>query len=225
MTALIENTPEHKRAKISEFAVRYFKLSLHLLETSAPTIICVGGLSGTGKSTLAKSLAPLVMPLPGALIVRSDTERKGMFGVSEIERLPPIAYQAGISERVYALLREKARRIARAGYSVVVDAVFDKPSERADIEAIAREFGVAFQGIFLVADLDTRLQRIGGRGPDASDATAAIARQQDEFEIGDMDWAVVDASGTPQQTLGHVCTKITVTSGDQHGGPLQSAAS
>ena len=123
------------------------------------------------------------------------------------------------------MLREKARRIAGAGYSVVVDAMFAKPSERADIEAIARETGATFQGIFLVADLDTRLQRIGSRGPDASDATAAVARQQDEFEFGDMGWVVIDASGTPQQTLDRVSAKVAGTSGDQHGRPLQSAAS
>ena len=93
MTALIANTPEQRRAKISQSAIRYFKLALHLLESVPPTIICVGGLSGTGKSILAKSLAPLVMPLPGALIVRSDTERKAMFRVGETERLPPDAYQ------------------------------------------------------------------------------------------------------------------------------------
>ena len=225
MTALIANTPEQRRAKISQSAIRYFKLALHLLKSVPPTIICVGGLSGTGKSILAKSLAPLVMPLPGALIVRSDTERKAMFGVGETERLPPVAYQPGIRARIYAVLREKARRIAGAGYSVVVDAMFAEPSERAEIEVIARETRATFQGVFLVADLDTRLQRIGSRGPDASDATAAIARQQDEFNVGHMGWVVIDASGTPQQTLDRVSAKVAGTLGDQHGRPLQSAAS
>ena len=153
MTALITNTPEQRRAKISQSAIRYFKLALHLLESVPPTIICVGGLSGTGKSILAKSLAPLVMPLPGALIVRSDTERKAMFGVGETERLPPVAYQPGIRARIYAVLREKARRIAGAGYSVVVDAMFAEPSERTEIEVIARETRATFQGVFLVAVL------------------------------------------------------------------------
>jgi uncharacterized protein len=61
--------------------------------------------------------------------------------------------------------------------------------------------GTTFRGLFLHVDLPTRLQRVGGRGPDASDADAAVARKQEEFEFGDIGWTVIDASGSPEQTL------------------------
>ena len=99
------------------------------------------------------------------------------------------------------MLTDKAARTARAGHSVIVDAVFAKPEERAAIETAAAATGADFRGLFLVADLPTRLQRVGTRGPDASDADAAIARRQEEFDIGAIGWTIVDASGSPEQTL------------------------
>lgn len=199
--ARLERAAEGKREAIARAAAKYFRLALDLLAPPRPKIIATGGLSGTGKSVLAKGLAPFVAPVPGALVLRSDVERKALFGVGETERLPPEAYRTEVSERVYAVLYDKAARIARAGYSVVADAVFAKEREREAIEAVARDAGVAFQGFYLTADLDTRLKRIGGRGPDASDANAAVARQQEEFALGDVNWTIVDASGSPAETL------------------------
>jgi predicted kinase len=65
----------------------------------------------------------------------------------------------------------------------------------------AQALGVPFQGLFLVADLETRVARVGGRSRDASDADAAVARNQEDYDLGALDWAEVDASGTPEQTL------------------------
>ena len=55
--------------------------------------------------------------------------------------------------------------------------------------------------LFLTADLATRVARIGGRVADASDADAGIARQQEGYDLGRLDWTQVDASGTPADTL------------------------
>jgi predicted kinase len=150
---------------------------------------------------LAQSLAATLKPIPGALVLRSDVERKAAFGVGETDKLPPEAYRPEVSEQIYGLLTERARRIARAGYSVIVDAVYAKEPERAAIEAAARDAEASFHGLFLTADLQTRIERAGRRGPDASDADARVALQQEEFALGPMNWSKVDASGTPAQTL------------------------
>ena len=99
----------------------------------ASKLVAVGGLSGTGKSMLARALAPALSPLPGAVVLRSDVERKTLFGIDENERLPERAYSVETTIRVYKGLAEKARRVTAAGYSAIVDAVFALPVERSEI--------------------------------------------------------------------------------------------
>jgi predicted kinase len=199
--ARLERSGAQDRAAAEASAQRYFLLACELLQPRQPAIICTAGLSGTGKSVLARSLAPFMPPLPGALILRSDVERKAMTGLPETEQLPPEAYSIDASAKLYALLYEKAGRIGRAGHSVIVDAVFARKRERAEIEAAARKAGAHFLGLFLTAPLDIRLQRVAWRHGDVSDADAAVARQQEAYQLGTMNWTLLDASGSPAETL------------------------
>jgi hypothetical protein len=171
-------------------------------------MIAVGGLSGTGKSLLARALAVFVPPAPGALVVRSDVERKLMFDVGETKRLPPAAYEADANAKVYRILTTKAARIAAAGHSVIVDAVYARAEERACLAAAAVSAKVAFRGLFLVADLKTRLARVSARTRDASDADARVAREQEDFITGRIEWAEIDASGPPDETLRRARTAL-----------------
>ena len=104
-----------------------------------------------------------------------------------------------VTAQVYAALADKARRVIAAGHSAIVDAVFADAGERAAIAQAAA--GAAFHGLFLTADLATRLARVGGRKGDASDADAAVARRQEQYDLGAMQWTLVDASGSPEETL------------------------
>ena len=196
------------RDKIARAAKTYFKLALDLLTEVKPVVVCTGGLSGTGKSVLARALAPLLPPLPGALVFRSDVERKLLHGVGEHDKLPAEAYRPEVTEKIYHILSDKTARVARAGYSAVADAVFAGPKERAAIEMAARAAGADFHGLFLVADLPTRLARVGARGPDASDADAAVAQKQEEYAVGDVTWEIIDASDSPAATLGQARAEI-----------------
>jgi predicted kinase len=184
-------------------AQTYFRLACELIAPPPPSLLAVGGLSGTGKSVLARDLAADIPPPPGAVLLRSDVERKVLFGTAETERLPAHAYGAEATARVYGVLRAKAGRIVAAGHSAIVDAVFARETERAEIEQAASTRGVTFRGLFLTADLATRIARVGGRKGDASDADATVARQQEAYDLGSLTWAQVDASGTPEKTLAH----------------------
>jgi aminoglycoside phosphotransferase family enzyme/predicted kinase len=191
-----------KHATSTEEAARsardYFALAGRLIEPPPPQLVAVGGLSGTGKSVLARALAAYVPPAPGAFVLRSDMERKRLFNVAETEKLPPAGYTHEVTEKVYATLAAKAARVIAAGHSAVVDAVFARADERHGIAHAAHN--VPFRGLFLTADLETRVARVGSRVADASDADAAVARRQEQYRLDDMDWTEVDASGTPHDT-------------------------
>jgi uncharacterized protein len=185
-------------------ARQYVSLAAKLIEPEKPKLIAIGGLSGTGKSTIAAALAPFVAPAPGAVHLRSDIERKRLAGVGELDRLPSDAYTPQSSARVYARLHELAKRVLAAERSAVVDAVHAKPAERDEIAGIAKAAGVSFEGIWLELSLAERVRRVGGRRGDASDADAEVARAQQDYDPGEIRWHRVDASGTPEDVLARV---------------------
>lgn len=185
-------------ASVAQSARDYFALAQAFLKPAAPRLIAIGGLSGTGKSLLARDLAPLIAPAPGAVWLRSDVERKALFGAGETEKLPARAYTADVTARVYAALAAKAKRVIDAGHSALVDAVFADPAERSAIE---QAVPAAFHGLFLTAALTARLARVAARNDDASDADAEIARRQEHYDLGAMQWNRLDASDAPGDTL------------------------
>ena len=195
--------PHSDQAEVLDDARSYFKLALALIQPPAPRLIAIGGLSGTGKSVLARALAPAVAPQPGAVVLRSDIVRKQLFNVNDTDRLPSSAYRPDVTERVYETLARRARRVLTQGHSVILDAVFAQESERDAVAAVARDCKAPLTGFFLIADLASRQARIGRRQGDASDATQKIAALQEHYNIGAVGWTIIDASGTPAQTLEH----------------------
>ncbi len=187
------------RSAAEQSARDYFALAQALLEPVKPQCVAVGGLSGTGKSLLGRMLAPALAPAPGAVVLRSDIARKRLFGKPETETLPAEAYTKDVTAKVYGALAEKARRVLAAGHSVLVDAVFAARFERDDVARAAA--GFPFHGLFLTADLQTRVARVGARVRDASDADADVVRAQESYDLGALEWRTVDASGRPEETL------------------------
>jgi uncharacterized protein len=203
-----------ERAAIADSARAYFAFATKAIGPPPPRLVAVGGLSGTGKSRLARLLASHLAPMPGAVIVRSDVERKALFGAGETQPLPAAAYRDDVTAAVYAALAAKARRIVAAGHAVIVDAMYARASERAALADTARAAGLSLHGLFLVADRKTRLDRVGGRTRDASDADTAVALAQERYDLGPLDWARIDASGTPEATLARAMAALTASTID-----------
>jgi uncharacterized protein len=199
--ARLTHAAAEMRPAIERWTQTYFRLAQRLIAPAPPRLTAVGGLSGTGKSQLAQGLAPELGPSPGAVVLRSDVERKALFERSETERLPSSAYTRDANTKVYTTLFEKARRAVTAGHAAIIDAVFASPKERAEVEMLAQVRTVTFRGIFLAAPLTTRLERLGKRISDASDADSEVARQQENLDLGNIEWPFVDASGSREDTL------------------------
>jgi aminoglycoside phosphotransferase family enzyme/predicted kinase len=195
--------PSEARERYLETARAYLAGSVDTLKRPAPLLVAIGGLSGSGKTAVAAKLAPWLGPAPGAVHLRTDLERKRLAGIGEFERLPPSAYAARARRRVYELLSEKAGLVVRAGRAVIVDAVFADPDARQSVEALAREAGVPFHGLWLHADEETLLKRVLARRKDASDATPEVVRAQVGGDPGEFtgEWTCLDAGGTLAQTI------------------------
>jgi predicted kinase len=209
--ARLAQADRSQHAAIARTARSYFDWARRFIKPPAPSLVAVGGLSGTGKSVLARGLAPELGAAPGAVVLRSDVERKALAGRKEDEALPQDAYTPAMTLRVYATLAEKAKRVLAAGHSAIADAVFARPEERAAIEASADAAGVPFHGLFLELALEQRVARVSARHGDASDADAKIARDQERYDLGPLTWRKLDASGTSDETLARATDAIART--------------
>jgi aminoglycoside phosphotransferase family enzyme/predicted kinase len=177
-------------ADAAALARRYFEFAVALLKPAPPRLIALGGISGTGKSTVAAILAGQT----SARVLRSDVIRKRRFGVAPEVRLPDGAYAPEVTESVYATLLDQAGVALAGGSSVIVDAVSAQPRERAAFAALAVQRGVPFSGVWLEAAPDILMARVSARHNDASDADVAILKKQLGYDLGEMDWRRVDAA-------------------------------
>ena len=184
----------------------YLDAAERYLAPAAPRLVAVGGVQGTGKTFLARDLAPRLGVAPGALLLRSDELRKRLAGVAPEERLPPDAYSAAASAAVHAAMLGAARDVLASGHSVVLDATFLDPAIRA---AAAQAAGDApFTGLFLRAPVEVLRARVAGRteaglrapgGRDASDATVEVMERAALADPGPLGaWHAVDASADPR---------------------------
>lgn len=174
-------------------AQTYRELGLTLLaNTSSPGLVAIGGLSGVGKTAVAKAVAPGLSGPCGARLLRSDILRKTLLGRGPKDRLGPEGYTSGHTAQVYRKLAANALEAAKAGVSVVADATFREPWTRVWIAAAAD--GYDFHGIWLRADREVRLARVADRAGDASDADVEVAASQVETHFVDPDWTTVDAA-------------------------------
>jgi uncharacterized protein len=174
--------------KLAAEAISYFDLAQALLQETPPLVVAIGGLSGSGKTTIAEALAAQIGAPPGARIVESDRIRKAMHGVPAETRLPNKAYRPEVSERVYNEMAWRAGLILSEGGSVVADAVFDRLADRARIEKAARDRGIPFSGFWLEADPLVLWQRVSERKGGPSDAKGDILSRQLQRNVSQATW-------------------------------------
>ncbi|ESY91829.1 bifunctional aminoglycoside phosphotransferase/ATP-binding protein [Mesorhizobium sp. LNHC209A00] len=187
--------------KLTAEARSYFDLARTFLHETPPRLVAIGGLSGSGKTTVAEALAAHVGAPPGARIVESDRIRKAMHGVPAETRLPDKAYRPDVSDRVYREMAWRAGLILSESGSVVVDAVFDKPADRERIEKAARSRAIRFSGFWLEADPLVLWQRVSERKGGPSDATIDILSRQLQRNATQSSWQKINADGKLADTV------------------------
>jgi aminoglycoside phosphotransferase family enzyme/predicted kinase len=185
----------HVEARRGGDGHRYLLVARDFLRPVAPRLVAVGGLQGTGKTVLARDLAPDLGAAPGALHLRTDETRKRRAGLPPEARLPPGAYAESESQAVHADIYAAARQALAAGQSVVLDAVFLDPVQRRAAEDAARPH--PFTGLWLAAPMDLLRRRVAARmaeGRDASDATVEVLERAATADPGEITWTILDAT-------------------------------
>lgn len=197
--------PKQAKRRAGE-AAEYLTMALDALSPPQPRLIAVGGLSGSGKSRLARKLASNIGKAKagcalGARVVRSDSTRKRLAGVSLNERLGPDGYTPEMTDRTFRALFDEVAWSLRSGFPVIADAVFAKPSHRHTVAEIAKVQGVPFTGLWLQATPKVMARRVKNRKRNVSDADAGVLEMQLDYELGDIDWIKIDSSGPREETL------------------------
>ena len=185
-----------RNPEIAANARTYLKLALTLIQPIQPRLIAIGGLSGTGKSSLSRALGGDVGRAPGARIFRTDVLRKRLAGLPPETRLPQSSYSEQAAALVYDSSDTMASVALAHGQSVIADGVFARRDQRLKIAAVANQAGVEFDGLWLEVSGKKRVARVGNRGADASDADPAVAQAQANLTIGDLGgWQRISAAG------------------------------
>ncbi len=190
-----------KADSLEHEARSYLDRAIHYLMPTPPRLIAIGGLSGSGKSQLARRLAPYVGAPPGARVVRTDSTRKRIAGIALGSRLGSRGYSGEMNTRTYHAVFEECRRVLAAGQSVIADAVFADPEERRAIERVAAEAGMPFHGLWLETSPEVMQERVTRRTRNVSDANAWVVRLQLQYDSGELTWTRVDTGGSRDETM------------------------
>ena len=172
--ALVRAQVEHlRRPGAGGSARRYLDTALAWTQAAQPRLSITHGLPGSGKTFASEAF----VRREGAIRLRSDVERKRLFGLRTLEssrgRELDI-YCASATERTYGKLFAVARGALQAGYPVVLDAAFLRHGERRHAMMLAREVGVPFSILHCEASQAVLQQRLLARRSDASEADIAV---------------------------------------------------
>ena len=168
-----ESLAAARRAEIDAGFRGYLELAEILAAPGRPGLVLMHGVSGSGKTTVAQTLLEAL----GAIRVRSDIERKRLYGLAAEARtggaLAGGIYAEDASRRTYHRLGEVARLTLEAGWTAIVDATFLQRAERAQFQALARERGVPFTIVSCRAPQELLRERVAARERAARDASEA----------------------------------------------------
>jgi len=161
-----QNISDKQKEKAIATAKEFYDLALSYLEPQTGKLYCTTGVSGSGKSYLARQLAQV----NDAVIVRADAVRKHLCKVSLDEKSTSI-YTDEISLQTYAKMKDLAKMMLSSGFDVILDATFSKKEYREMLKDLIPKY------LECTAPKDVLVERLNNR-VDIADADVTVMENQ-----------------------------------------------
>jgi aminoglycoside phosphotransferase family enzyme/predicted kinase len=175
-----QESDEKEKAKTLAEHHSYIRLALAYTQPRKPMLLITYGVSGSGKSTWAAQLADM----GGFIHIRSDIERKRLFGIDSLERSAAKGidiYTPYATQKTYDTMLDAASTALSAGFPVIVDATFPDAHRRAPFIRLARTMNCECRILCFHATHETLRKRVRARhaaGSDASEADQKVLEAQ-----------------------------------------------
>ncbi|BAY95399.1 MULTISPECIES: bifunctional aminoglycoside phosphotransferase/ATP-binding protein [unclassified Tolypothrix] len=191
--------PDAVKEQATKTAATYYQLAWEYTKPKQGQLFLMSGLSGSGKSTTARSLAREI----GAIHLRSDAVRKHLAGIPLMERGGDEIYTPEMTQKTYARLLELGTILANQGFSVILDAKYDQQQLRQEAITQAEKHQIPLQIIQCTAPLEVVQERLLKRTGDIADATADLLASQiklfEEFTETEKPYLKILDTTQPQQ--------------------------
>lgn len=168
------SVPDSVKQEAAETAKRYYTLAWEYTRQTSGRLILMSGLSGSGKSTVARQLARQT----GAVQIRSDAVRKHLGGIALDARGESSLYSPEMTQKTYDRLLQLGTLLTAQGYTVILDAKYDRQDLRLAAVNQAQAHQIPVQILHCDAPLSVLRDRLQQRRSDISDATADLVDQQ-----------------------------------------------
>ncbi|WP_009631014.1 AAA family ATPase [Synechocystis sp. PCC 7509] len=166
--------PEAAKVEAAKTASGYYKLAWEYTKPRKGKLILMSGLSGSGKSTTAKLLARKL----DAIHLRSDAVRKHLGNIPLSERGGDALYTPEMTQKTYDRLLQLGVMLAHQGFTVILDAKYDRTALRTNAIDLADFQQLPLQIIHCTAPMEVLRDRLAARQGDIADATVDLLESQ-----------------------------------------------
>jgi aminoglycoside phosphotransferase family enzyme/predicted kinase len=168
------DVPQIQKQKAATTAANYYDLAWQYTQTNRGKLLIMSGLSGSGKTTVARQLARQW----DAIHIRSDAVRKHLAGISLADRGDDSIYTPEMSRKTYDRLLQLGQLLVNRGFTVILDAKYDRVALRQPVIEWVERQEIPFEILHCSAPMEVLRDRLAARSGDISDATPDLLNRQ-----------------------------------------------